>query len=96
MPPKQHEHVEGERAQRKVKRIGLMVGTRHAAGGEILLQLPDAVLTVLAALVVPVHDLTVIESVQHIQVGGDRPVHIPLLISIQCHLRFYVACNIKT
>ena len=77
-PPKQHEHAEGERAQRELKRIGLMVGARHAAAGEILLHLPDAVLTVLAALVVPVHDLTVIESVQHIQVGGDYPVHMPL------------------
>ena len=79
-----------------------MVGARHAASGKILLQLADPVLTVLAPLVLPVHDLTVIKSDQHIQVGGDRPVHIPRTVDalivqlVQHHKRIHIPARMKT
>ena len=69
----QYKQVIRRDAQVEVQGIGVKLPAGQAFPGKVALEFFDAILRVLAAPVVPVHDLTV---GQRIPVGGQRPVDV--------------------
>ena len=82
----QRKQVVAQRAQRKVQFVGAELSARQPVAGKVAFQLLDAVLRMLAALIVPMNHLAV---AQGIPIGGDRPVHIPaMLVRIRAAIRY--------